>query len=143
MTYLADLSESAFLTRHVPAGVRVLAVGWLDRDHEFPRGPVPEGFLDALFAACRDHETEVTRGLHLCPFCPIPDEMWPPITAERGGDAVTLGHAEVRFLGNQADTWLAAPTLIFHYVEAHAYRPPHEFIEAVSAMRLAPTPEQQ
>jgi hypothetical protein len=126
----------------VPSGVRAVAVGWLDRDHEFRRGSVPDGFLDLLFAACRDNRWAVTRGWYRCLFCPCDrsDELPPPPrTANRGGETVFLGDAEVRFVGDQVGRWLVAPTLIFHYVEAHAYRPPDEFVDAVMAGRIAPS----
>lgn len=47
-----------------------------------------------------------------------------------------LGQAEIRVAGG--DLIYAAPTLIYHYVEAHDYRPPVEFIERVLAGRALP-----
>ncbi|MCX7805518.1 MAG: hypothetical protein N3A38_10060 [Planctomycetota bacterium] len=37
---------------------------------------------------------------------------------------------EIRVLGRDGKIY-AAPTLIYHYVVAHKYRPPQEFIDAV------------
>ncbi|WP_258037354.1 hypothetical protein [Streptomyces sp. SM14] len=34
--------------------------------------------------------------------------------------------------------WLNAPDLVHHYVTAHRYLPPLEFIDAVTAYRVAP-----
>jgi hypothetical protein len=45
-----------------------------------------------------------------------------------------LGDAEIRVVGKDG-TWLIAPTLVLHYVTEHAYRPPAEFIDAVSRGR--------
>jgi hypothetical protein len=47
-----------------------------------------------------------------------------------------LGDAEIRVVGKDG-TWLIAPTLVLHYVTEHAYRPPAEFIDAVSRGRFA------
>lgn len=41
-----------------------------------------------------------------------------------------LGSAEIR-VGLPGGRWYAAPNLVYHYVTAHNYRPPDEFIEAV------------
>ncbi|MDQ3933796.1 MAG: hypothetical protein M3340_04105 [Actinomycetota bacterium] len=143
MTYQPDLSRYDYFPETVPAGVRALNVGWLDSDHEFPRGEVSEDFLDGLFVACRDHRAAVTRGLYRCPFCKTSDRPTeyppPPATATRGKETVVLGNAEVRFLGDDPSTWLIAPTLAFHYIEAHGYRPPDVFIDAVVAQRFAPS----
>jgi hypothetical protein len=45
---------------------------------------------------------------------------------------LSLGSAEIRVPGSGGRIY-AAPDLIYHYVEAHGYRPPDEFVEAVMA----------
>lgn len=45
-------------------------------------------------------------------------------------ESVMLGSAEIWVPGREGCIY-AAPTLIVHYVEAHEYLPPPEFIEAV------------
>jgi hypothetical protein len=51
------------------------------------------------------------------------------ITVERDHQKIDLGNGEIRVIG--ASAIYAAPTLIYHYVVAHSYQPPEEFIEAV------------
>jgi hypothetical protein len=138
--YFPDLADYDYAPETVPAGVRAIAVGWLEVDHPFPQGPVPDAFLDALFVACRDDRSAAMRGYHYCPFCGNGrvDEVPPPQTVQRGTDMIVLGDAEVRFVSKQSERWLIAPTLVFHYVEAHGYRPPDEFVAAVCERRVAP-----
>jgi hypothetical protein len=47
-----------------------------------------------------------------------------------GGVQLSLGSAEIR-VRSGAGELLAAPDLILHYVTAHGYGPPEEFVMAV------------
>ena len=49
---------------------------------------------------------------------------------ERGQQRPGRLEIEIRVRGDERTVY-AAPTLIVHYVEAHRYRPPEEFIAAV------------
>jgi hypothetical protein len=55
----------------------------------------------------------------------------------QGDESLPVGDAEIRVVAEDG-TWLVAPTLVLHYVTAHAYHPPREFIEAVTSGRFAP-----
>ena len=48
------------------------------------------------------------------------------------GRETFLGSAEIRVQGKEGKVY-AAPTLIYHYVAAHDYDPPQEFVEALLA----------
>jgi len=67
----------------------------------------------------------VMRGWHICEFCHQIVEVLGP-----GGQSIILGDAEIRIKGNAAKVY-AAPNLVYHYVQAHRYRPPDEFLEAL------------
>lgn len=136
MTYFADLSPYSFLPGSIPVGVHALAVGWLDRTHTFNTGEVPEQFIEKLFSICRNHPSAKTRGYHPCEFCHDMRIESYPVTSEREGDVINLGSAEIRVVA-EGGYWLVAPDLVIHYVEAHGYRPPEEFISAVLSERLA------
>ena len=101
----------------------VQTVGWLELGQPFMRGSVTEPLLASLRAAVRRCSARGTRGLHTCEFCDA-EEIW--------CEDVRLGAAElwIRSPGGQI---YAAPDLIVHYVEAHAYRPPEPFLEALAA----------
>lgn len=106
-------------------GLDPLAVGWLQRGQEFDTGPLPDGFADALLAFCFDRHTVCARpGTVACPLC---QERVEPV--RRQEQTAHFGLAEIRVLGEE--DIFAAPTLIYHYVTAHDYRPPDVFVRAV------------
>jgi hypothetical protein len=108
-------------------GAEPLAVGWLRRNRPYEKGNVPPGFLTQLLAFCHEPWTVCARPVaERCPLC---GEHVPPIMD--GDLPVVLGAAEIRVIG-ETEIY-AAPTLIVHYVTAHDYAPPREFITAVMA----------
>lgn len=114
--YLPDLSPYHY------AGLPesgVVHVGWLDRDEVFPRGEVAESLLEKLQQLARN-PVRVYRGLHVCNLC----------------DGAS-GTGEVRVPGSRVV--YAAPVLIVHYIRAHGYLPPSEFLSALAVM---PAPSQ-
>jgi hypothetical protein len=56
--------------------------------------------------------------------------------AERHGEMRLLGSAEIRVFSESGAIY-AAPDLIYHYMAAHRYKPPEQF---VSALRFGPHP---
>ena len=88
-------------------------VGWLQEGYEFDKGDVPEGFLEKL-KKYSDHRMLQTKGWQSCHFC---EEN------EHSSD-------EIRIVSNSG-IYYACPMMIIHYVEAHNYLPPQEFIDAV------------
>jgi hypothetical protein len=130
MTYFKDLTEYAY-SRHFPAQGGAKNVGWLELGHDFEKSKASEETLDLLWESCSISVAQF-RGLHECEFC-NPERI---IFAERHGKKLLLGSAEIRVFAPSGEIY-AAPTLIYHYVQAHNYRPPDEFL---SALRLGPRP---
>jgi hypothetical protein len=127
----------------MPSGGR-RAAGWLDTGGELPVGPVGEPwrhrlFVERLFEACRTWRREEVRGYHTCPFCPPDDEHM--LGVERHGRTAGLGNAEVHTTDPAGTAW-AAPDLVFHYVDAHGYRPPDGFVASILDGTVAP-PDQE
>lgn len=89
-------------------------IGWLDRDRLFLTGETTEEFRAKLGRLCLMRVNQ-TRGFQPCCFCK--------------GLARPTGSSEIRVVGN--GKVYAAPLLVHHYVVAHSYRPPEEFIIAV------------
>jgi len=118
-----DLTEYRYLGKADPS---VLNVGWLDVAEPFPTGDVTPAELATLLRLAKEPVNR-TRGWHRCGICGVN----PPIVAGRSDDAVQLGDAEIRVVGCDG-TIYAAPNLIYHYVEAHHYRPPDQFLKALS-----------
>jgi hypothetical protein len=132
--YYSDLS--VFPDKDVISRLVVLSIGWLDADHRYKQGEVPEAFLKNLWDFCNE-PVIYTLGFQQCPFCTTSNYA---TTEQRDDKQLLLGSAEIRVFG-QGNNVFAAPDLIYHYVAVHSYRPPDEFINAVLAGPLAGTKE--
>jgi hypothetical protein len=128
MTYFPDLSPCTYICG-APAGL--LSVGWLSRWHLFPQGPTSEQFRSALAECCRRPEIQ-HRGFHECPFCKF---SLRGVLLRLFGRRPAQGSAVIYVSGKGGKIY-AAPTLILHYVSAHWYRPPAEFVQAVLADKV-------
>ena len=135
MSYFPDLSDYTY--SHVRAS-DTKNVGWLDSQYEFAKGSVSDAVKETLWRFCTV-SVEQTRGIHPCSLCADVELARYPV-ADRNGERLLLGSAEIRVFG--ADTLVyAAPTLIYHYVVEHSYLPPVPFIEALQAGPAPPSAE--
>jgi hypothetical protein len=100
-------------------------IGWLDPSQPFDQGPVPDWFADALLNVIRNPTVNLSRGVHDCEFCPPGTAITYP-----GPGVKSLAIDEIR-VPAEPGVMFAAPSLVWHYVIAHDYRPPVEFVEAV------------
>lgn len=123
MAYFKDLSDYGYDPEFVRP--RTKAVGWLARGHELPTATPDEDLLDLLWLFCSISVAPM-RGGHPCEFCLAPGTF----QVERHGKRLLLGAAEIRVFSQKGITY-AAPTLIYHYVAAHHYKPPDEFLDAL------------
>jgi hypothetical protein len=113
VTFFADLTPyTYFHPEEEQAGT--VNIGWLDPRHPFPIGQTSDEFR-ARLAVISLWPVKQTRGFHPCYFCKGKD---------RPG-----GSAEIRVV--RVRKMYAAPILAHHYVVAHWYRPPEEFVAAV------------
>lgn len=133
MAYFKDLSDYEYDRESVRA--RTKTVGWLARGHRFPVATPAEDLLDLLWSYCCSISVAPKRGVHPCEFCLAPGTF----QVERHGKRLLLGAAEIRVFSQEGITY-AAPTLIYHYVAAHHYKPPDEFLDA---LRSGPGPGSQ
>lgn len=142
MSYFPDLSPYQYGGSSVQENV--VNIGWLDGAHAYPKGDVPERFVEKLWAFCRV-AVDRSRGLHPCDFCDVGPYIPPKpgtgiqclmrrqanwVVVQRGEDILILGSSEIRVFGRDG-TIYAAPNLIYHYIVEHQYRPPDVFIQAV------------
>ena len=142
MAYFADMTPYAYghvdaetiwfedgkLTYHPQYERR--NVGWLDPSRPFDQGPVPDWFAGALLDVIRNPSVNKSRGAHACEFCPPGTDI---TTYPRPG-VQWLAIDEIR-VPAAPGVMFAAPSLVWHYVTAHDYRPPAEFVEAVRRLR--------
>jgi len=131
MAYFRDLTPYIYFL-NAPMRGTILNVGWLDAGQPFETGELPGPWLDRLWGYCEVCVTP-TRGLHRCPFCEPTSMGLDEYIREHGGKRLLLGSAEIRAFSSDGRIF-AAPNLIFHYVEAHKYRPPEAFVEAVALL---------
>ncbi|HEY1548287.1 MAG TPA: hypothetical protein VGG28_10720 [Kofleriaceae bacterium] len=113
--YFADLATECQLAR----GAAVRAIGWLEQGHAFSTGSASDAFVSALRRHVEDPGrwlAVVSAGVHAC---------------DLGGCDRSSGQQYVII---PARTCVyVAPDLVTHYVEAHSYLPPSEFVDAVLA----------
>jgi hypothetical protein len=104
--------------------VPLRAVGWLEHPQPFTTGKVTSTAIPKLKAMVEQTRSAYSqynfRGTKSCSFClvaglPDPGPIW-------SQENVFVPSAGVVFV---------APGGIVHYIEAHSYLPPHEFVEAV------------
>jgi hypothetical protein len=117
MSYFTDLTPHIY----TPTGDQaVLNVGWLDVEFPYLQGVAPPEFLRELQQLC-ERPIHLHRGFHVCQFCAAQ-----PYTPE----SIHRGNGQIRVEG-QGGIFYAAPTMVYHYVMAHSYSPPPEFVAAV------------
>lgn len=134
MTYYPDLAPLDYFDRRWSE--RLVAVGWLDRDHPFPRGPVATQVMNRLVELAADPwEPMHFMGLVLCGFCNVDgnnrEEVWRVTHVRFSGRLVNVGASNLFIPG--AKRVYVAPSLILHYISAHQYKPPDVFCDAVVA----------
>jgi hypothetical protein len=131
MTYFKDLSDYTYCHGLFPAGNNI---GWLGRGRAFRTMTPDEEVLDLLWLFSSISVMQ-TRGIHVCEFCPAGAARH----FERKGERLNLGSAEIRVFSQDGRIY-AAPTLIYHSVAVHHYKPPDEFL---ATLRTGPRPPNQ
>ena len=129
MTYFNDLSPCDYFP--VESREPLLAVGWLNREHDFCRGSVDRAFAAKLFELLRDPwQPCVFCGCHECEFCRF-SEGPNSFQLRRQNDFVRVGCLNL-FVPGEGCVFVA-PSLIIHYIDSHGYCPPAVFQQAVLA----------
>lgn len=136
MAYFKDLTSYSY----GPAMYRpnTLNVGWLERGYDFDTELPGELFLENLWKFCSISVAR-TRGIHECDICDVLSRVH-SYKAERNGERLLLGSSEIRVFSNTRICY-ASPTLIYHYISVHHYRPPREFVMAVLKGPTPPDPQ--
>jgi hypothetical protein len=127
MTAFEDLSEY----RYLPSRELMLNVGWLGLAGGVPSGRFPAELIETLVSLAVRGERPM-RGFHECDFCDVRSPIEKSIPSR--GESVVLGMSELQVISASGQVF-AAPSLIVHYIEAHDYLPPMEFIDALRAGR--------
>jgi|SRR3954469_23783512 hypothetical protein len=134
MTYFSDHSPYAYGHGSHPG---VVHVGWLDNIHPYPKGTVDARLIEKI-RLLASKPVELYRGEHVCELCTEPLDLvkttvsnrmvidpncsWAQWIDQRSSN----GEIRVSLEG----VTFAAPVLIVHYIEAHNYLPPAQFLQA-------------
>jgi hypothetical protein len=124
MAYFDDLASCTYF-RSDKTLSPLLAVGWLEQGREFPTGEVPIRLLPRLIAFRKSTKFPWPYCYVGCQFC------WCGDTRMFSRNLFIPGNGVV----------YASPEGILHYIAAHSYRPPDQFIEAVLAAPDIESPE--
>ncbi len=125
MPHLADGQPySATLSAR---GIPLVAVGWLSSVHEFDRGRVSEAFFRVLCGhlTARWEPPYACAGMHDCDLC----QFGRSTTRFKDIEFGSASGSEL-FIPS-GDSIFVAPVNIAHYIAAHHYLPPADFIRAV------------
>ncbi|MCZ7644685.1 MAG: hypothetical protein M5U26_05265 [Planctomycetota bacterium] len=113
MTYIADMAACDYFGLN--HGGHLIAIGWLDKAHDYPKGTLKEDdILHLNHLLLNPFQPMLFLGTHQCNLC-----------ASDGPE----GYLNL-FVPDQGDI-LVAPELIMHYIEFHNYLPPHRFMTAL------------
>jgi len=133
VAYFADLSRYTYC--EAPGDAPAVNVGWLDGAHDYVTGDVPPEFVHCLLENLRTQRVHAYRGWQECEMCFAAGDRTHPTTIEVDGRPYPLGDADI-LITSATGMRYDAPNLIYHYVVAHHYRPPDEFITAVLGSEL-------
>lgn len=133
--FYEDLSPCLYYSSlRFPPSEKLKAVGWLAEGHSFTRRQAQMSelrFGKLLTLLQNPWEPGHWMGYHRCEFCPevAPKkyEQWSRM--ERDGLVIYFG-ANNLFVPGESCIYVA-PSMVVHYIDAHAYEPPEVFWEAV------------
>jgi len=101
-----------------------MAVGWLEKNHEFTQGLVDPHVLEKLKSLRQEFAAAfpaiLYRGLHSCSLCAATDSR-----------STVLRESHINLFVPTRGFVYTAPGRIDHYIEAHGYAPPESFSQAV------------
>ncbi len=128
MAYHPDLTPYSYFPLPSQLEHPPLNVGWLSVTAPYPMDTTSESFRAKLLDLCARAEVHLTLGYHSCEFCREQDAITRVLSRDK---EIWLGNGEIWTIGKFV--FYVAPTLIYHYVTVHGYRPPDEYIESVLA----------
>jgi hypothetical protein len=108
----------------------VLMVGWIDASHLYNTGQVEQAVIDKLWTMTKirtptlDLHVNIIRGIHPCTLC-FKEIRIAGVT----GRPLYLGMSELWV--PYRSSWLAAPSLLVHFIDEHGYLPPAEMLNAI------------
>lgn len=157
LTFYSDIGDDGWANVYP----QVLNIGWLDSQHDYVKGDVPESIIsklkEILFLDLKNeqdrklgifikekativHLMHMRGSPYLCSFCARNNRanyLEPNrLKLYSDEDNFILGMNEVCIpsLGN--DFFYSFPTMLYHYIVDHGYKPPCEFLNALAAFDI-------
>jgi hypothetical protein len=127
MAHFDDLASYRYARRDQPG---VLHVGWLGSGHDYAKGSVSPVLVEKMKMLSRS-PVELYRGYHVCELCELPAELCDRPFEEQWEKWAQYRKSNGEIRVSRAGIIYAAPVLITHYIEAHGYLPPEEFLRAI------------
>lgn len=121
MTYYKDLT---IYSEHDRIFDNAKTIGWLDKHHPFESGSISSDLLKKLSILLK-YPPRRSMGFHTCEFCGGSNQ----IIQVCYGTEIALGSYEIYVLFDKAI--YISPSLIYHYIVKHHYKPPDIFLEAL------------
>ena len=116
MTYIPDLATCDYFG--FDHGGHLIAIGWLDRSHDYSRGKVKKNdYLHLKHLLVHPLQPVTFFGTHECNLCQF-----------NGPHGI-----KNLFIPDAGDI-LVAPELIKHYINCHHYKPPNRFLKAIKRL---------
>lgn len=131
MAYYPDLYP--YKIDWLPNTLTPLSVGWLNKSQPYTTGSVDDFLIVKLWEFCLNPMTKF-RGFHFCEFC---SQAEAPILLRREEKQIQLG-STILFVLGKLNSLYVVPDLIYHYITAHNYLPPQDFLVA---LHESPAPE--
>lgn len=127
VTYYGDLEPCTYFGSTLDG--KLLAIGWLDADHDVPKGRVAREWVVKLAAAMLAPWQPCSfAGSHECELCRFSGG---PGTFCIDGMEISLGATNL-FIPTEEFVYVA-PSLVLHYIDSHGYAPPQRFLTALEA----------
>jgi hypothetical protein len=136
-------------------------IGWLGKSYSFSQGNVSASltqklkemlFLDLKNTEERQrdifdknkavliHQMHMRGSPYGCPFCPKEHAIInvEPINLQYylGNKEMLLGINEISIPSLNRDEFYSFPSMIYHYITEHKYKPPQEFLDALTEFNL-------
>jgi len=124
--YFPDLAPYSYYLDKPLDTVRT--VGWLDPHRPFPTAELSSIVVDRLIRVVRGSDicnvhVNILRSVRPCDLCH--DQAFLEFDPR-----LMVGQSQI-WLPSRGETFLAAPSMILHYILLHKYAPPREFLSAI------------
>ncbi|WLP95287.1 hypothetical protein [Psychrobacter sp. M13] len=128
-------------------------IGWLDKSYDFTKGEVSQNLVEklrylTLLAREQDmfhythpsgivvHSGLVRGPIFECPYCGEKIGLFDENDQSDNPKGVQLGLNTMEIPSIDGNFIYIFPTLLYHYITEHNYRPPNEFLLALEAFDL-------